>query len=172
MTTPHRSASSSGCAPCRCFCASSASSSSACERPAWLPPMAQWQSGLVPYRLLLATQAVVLALMFWIASDFGAARVRGFSRCRGWDGSCLSGVISMPERWSFATPIRMARRPDRALVRRHDPHHLSHGPGRLPVDVRAAITPGSRDLLARADAASCGSVARRERCCTGPPRVS
>lgn len=38
--------------------------------PAWLPPMAQWQSGLVPYLFLLATQAVVLFLMFWIATDF------------------------------------------------------------------------------------------------------
>ena len=38
--------------------------------PRWLPPMAQWQSGLVPYRTLLATQAVVLLLMFWIAADF------------------------------------------------------------------------------------------------------
>ena len=28
--------------------------------PAWLPPMAQWQSGLVPYAFLLSTQAVVL----------------------------------------------------------------------------------------------------------------
>jgi hypothetical protein len=38
--------------------------------PAWLPPMAQWQSGLVPYSFLLSTQAVVLVLMFWIAADF------------------------------------------------------------------------------------------------------
>jgi uncharacterized protein len=38
--------------------------------PAWLPPMAQWQSGLVPYSFLLSTQAVVLFLMFWIAADF------------------------------------------------------------------------------------------------------
>lgn len=41
--------------------------------PVWLPPMPQWQSGLVPYRVLLATQAVVLALMFWIAIDFARA---------------------------------------------------------------------------------------------------
>src|SRR6185503_1374051 len=35
----------------------------AVRAPAWLPPMPQWQSGLVPYPLLLACQAVVLALM-------------------------------------------------------------------------------------------------------------
>src|ERR1700752_3591248 len=41
--------------------------------PAWRPPMEQWQSGLVPYRMLLATQAIVLMLMFWIATDFARA---------------------------------------------------------------------------------------------------
>jgi len=38
--------------------------------PVWLPPMEQWQSGLVPYRFLLAVQIVVLALMFSISIDF------------------------------------------------------------------------------------------------------
>src|SRR5262249_39068835 len=38
--------------------------------PGWLPPMAQWQSGLLPYPVLLAGQAVVLWLMVWIALDF------------------------------------------------------------------------------------------------------
>lgn len=31
--------------------------------PAWLPPMARWYSGLMPYRYLLPTQLVFLALM-------------------------------------------------------------------------------------------------------------
>ena len=38
--------------------------------PRWLPPMSQWQSGLIPYRALLVGQAVVLWLMFWISIDF------------------------------------------------------------------------------------------------------
>jgi hypothetical protein len=38
--------------------------------PSWLPPMAQWQSGLLPYPWLLAGQAVVLLLMSWITIDF------------------------------------------------------------------------------------------------------
>ena len=38
--------------------------------PRWLPPMAQWQSGLLPYPVLLLGQAIVLTLMVWIASDF------------------------------------------------------------------------------------------------------
>jgi hypothetical protein len=31
--------------------------------PAWLPPMARWYSGLMPYRFLLPTQIVFVALM-------------------------------------------------------------------------------------------------------------
>jgi uncharacterized protein len=38
--------------------------------PRWLPPMAQWQSGLLPYPVLLAAQAVVLTLMVWISANF------------------------------------------------------------------------------------------------------
>ena len=39
--------------------------------PRWLPPMQQWQSGLLPYPLLLASQFVVLTLMILISRDFG-----------------------------------------------------------------------------------------------------
>jgi hypothetical protein len=38
--------------------------------PRWLPPMEQWQSGLLPYPVLLASQIVVLTLMVWISVDF------------------------------------------------------------------------------------------------------
>ena len=44
--------------------------------PRWLPPMEQWQSGLLPYPVLLASQAVVLTLMVWISLDF--SRGAGF----------------------------------------------------------------------------------------------
>jgi hypothetical protein len=44
--------------------------------PRWLPPMEQWQSGLLPYPVLLAGQAVVLTLMVWISADF--SRGAGF----------------------------------------------------------------------------------------------
>jgi hypothetical protein len=37
--------------------------------PRWLPPMEQWQSGLLPYPVLLAGQIVVLTLMVWISVD-------------------------------------------------------------------------------------------------------
>jgi hypothetical protein len=39
--------------------------------PRWLPPMEQWQSGLLPYPVLLAGQACVLTVMVWISADFG-----------------------------------------------------------------------------------------------------
>lgn len=38
--------------------------------PRWLPPMQQWQSGLLPYPVLLASQVVVLTLMVGICEDF------------------------------------------------------------------------------------------------------
>lgn len=44
--------------------------------PRWLPPMEQWQSGLLPYPVLLVGQALVLTLMVWISVDF--ARGAGF----------------------------------------------------------------------------------------------
>lgn len=44
--------------------------------PRFLPPMEQWQSGLVPYPFLVSVQVVVLALMASISFDF--ARGTGF----------------------------------------------------------------------------------------------
>jgi hypothetical protein len=40
--------------------------------PSWLPPMARWYSGLMPYRYLLPTQIVFLVLM--TAMTIGVAR--------------------------------------------------------------------------------------------------
>jgi hypothetical protein len=42
----------------------------------WLPPMSEWQSGLLPYPALLASQAAILAVMAWI--NTGVTRVAGF----------------------------------------------------------------------------------------------
>jgi hypothetical protein len=43
---------------------------------AWLPPMKHWQSGLLPYEVLLAFQVLIIGLMAWICVDF--TRSRGF----------------------------------------------------------------------------------------------
>jgi len=45
--------------------------------PRWLPPMDQWQSGLLPYPVLLFGQAIVVTLMVWISLD--VARGSGLS---------------------------------------------------------------------------------------------
>ena len=44
--------------------------------PRWLPPMHQWQSGLLPYPVLLLGQIMVLTIMVLICLDFsrGAGR--------------------------------------------------------------------------------------------------
>jgi hypothetical protein len=80
--------------------------------PRFLPPMEQWQSGLVPYPLLVAVQAVVLALMISISIDF--SRGSGFwIEPRPW----LGGAAYW---WSYGYfsamiiryAVRMIRRPD------------------------------------------------------------
>jgi len=42
--------------------------------PSWLPPMARWYSGLMPYRYLLPTQVVLLVLMTAMAVGVGRRR--------------------------------------------------------------------------------------------------
>jgi hypothetical protein len=42
----------------------------------WLPPMAAWYSGLMPYEYLLPSQILIIALMLKICLDF--------TRGRGW----------------------------------------------------------------------------------------
>jgi hypothetical protein len=81
--------------------------------PRWLPPMEEWQSGLLPYPVLLASQAIVLTFMTLICFDF--LRGHGFFV----DPHPRGGVFSM---W-FASLyfagmvvryiVTMARRPER-----------------------------------------------------------
>jgi hypothetical protein len=80
--------------------------------PRWLPPMAQWQSGLVPYPALVATQVLVLALMVSIAADF--SRGAGFwveprpllgRAALGWSYLYFAAMV-------IRYGVRMVRRPD------------------------------------------------------------
>ena len=84
----------------------------ALSRPWWLPPMEQWQSGLLPYPVLLVGQLIVLTLMAWISVDF--SRRAGFwiePRPRlglaalGWSYLYFGAMIAR-------YIIRMGRRPD------------------------------------------------------------
>jgi hypothetical protein len=81
-------------------------------RPRWLPPMAQWQSGLVPYRLLLPAQIVVLTLMSSAAADF--FRGTGAFVEPKWEVGWAVVWFSYAYAGAMAVRyvIRMARRPD------------------------------------------------------------
>lgn len=81
-------------------------------QPRWLPPMQQWQSGLLPYPVLLAGQVVVLWLMFSISIDF--------SRGTGYWVMPHPTLGRAAVIWSYVYfgamvgryIVRMARRPD------------------------------------------------------------
>ena len=80
--------------------------------PRWLPPMDRWQSGLLPYPVLLSGQMVVLTLMVWISLDFslGAGfwvepRPRLGLAALWWSALYFGAML-------VRYVIRMARRPD------------------------------------------------------------
>ena len=84
----------------------------ALSRPRWLPPMEQWQSGLLPYPVLLVGQLIVLTLMVWISADFS-------ERAGFWvEPKPRLGLAALA--WSYLYfgamiaryVVRMARRPD------------------------------------------------------------
>ena len=84
----------------------------ASRAPRWLPPMEQWQSGLLPYPTLVAGQGIVLTLMIWISADF--SRGRGFwvlprpglgTAALWWSAVYFGAMVAR-------YVIRMARRPD------------------------------------------------------------
>lgn len=80
--------------------------------PRWLPPMDQWQSGLVPYWFLVSAQVVVLWLMVTISYDY--TRGVGF----WWEPHPTLGVVVLW--WSYLYfsamivryIVRMSRRAD------------------------------------------------------------
>jgi len=81
--------------------------------PRWLPPMEQWQSGLLPYPVLLAGQIVVLTIMVWISVNvlqgsgiFIDPRRPEMGRAIVWFSYVYFG--GMVVRYA----IRMSRRPD------------------------------------------------------------
>jgi hypothetical protein len=81
--------------------------------PRWLPPMEQWQSGLLPYPVLLVAQIVVLTVMVWISVDvlhatgpFVEPRRPDMGRAVLWFSYLYFG--GMVVRYV----IRMSRRPD------------------------------------------------------------
>ncbi|MCI0350059.1 MAG: hypothetical protein L0Z53_11600, partial [Acidobacteriales bacterium] len=78
----------------------------------FLPPMSEWQSGLLPYPVLLISQLLIIALLAKVASDF--TRERGYfaiPNARLGTGALCFGWIyltAMVARY----PIRMTLHPE------------------------------------------------------------
>ena len=94
----------------------------ATSAPRWLPPMEQWQSGLLPYPMLVAGQAVVLTLMVWISIDF--SRGSGFWVARH------PGLGHAALWWSYLYFAAMVVRYVRRMTRRPDQRWLG---GTIPI---------------------------------------
>ena len=79
------------------------------RRPTWLPPMKEWN--LVPYRILLPVQLVILGVMTWIDASFSLATGPPVNRTEalGWALIAFSAVYAgaMVVRYC----VRMSRRP-------------------------------------------------------------
>ncbi len=80
----------------------------------WLPPMAAWQSGLLPYPVLLASQIAILALLAWIALDVTRGHGR-FARRRPPVGRALRWISyayagAMAGRYVLTVALRPERR--------------------------------------------------------------
>jgi hypothetical protein len=80
--------------------------------PAWLPPMSEWYSGLLPYPRLLATQLVMLGVMSAVVVGLALGRAAS-TEPRPALGTLLLVIawpygLSMPVRYS----ARMWRHPD------------------------------------------------------------
>ena len=81
--------------------------------PSWLPPMARWYSGLMPYRYLLPTQILFLVVMtaMVIAVDRQAAPLATLSLTSGrwivWASYVYAlGMVVRSVRYALATPER------------------------------------------------------------------
>jgi hypothetical protein len=81
----------------------------ALRAPSWLPPMEDWN--LVPYRLLLPAQLVILGVMAWIDVSFSAASGTPVERAKalGWALVSFSGLYAAAMIVRYA--VRMRRRP-------------------------------------------------------------
>lgn len=77
--------------------------------PSWLPPMEDWN--LSPYRLLLPTQLVILAVMSWIDVSFSTSSGPPTERAEafGWFLIAFSGVYAGAMLLRYT--MRMYRRP-------------------------------------------------------------
>jgi hypothetical protein len=81
--------------------------------PSWLPPMARWYSGLMPYRYLLPTQIVFLVLMTAMtigvdrqSSPFGTISASTGAWIVWFSYVYALGMVVRSIRYALATPER------------------------------------------------------------------
>ena len=127
---------SSGSSPSCSSAACSVRSSSCSSRRGGCRRWQQWQSGLLPYPVLLAGQAVVLWLMFSISIDYARGsgllgRAASVARPGGGD---LELLLRRRDGGALRHPDDATARP--ALARRNDSDRLPHDRRRISVDVR------------------------------------
>jgi uncharacterized membrane protein required for colicin V production len=81
--------------------------------PQWIPPMARWYSGLMPYRYLLPTQLAFVVVMVMIIRQVatGASPLGGRAQAAGawiiWASYVYAlGMVVRAVRYALATPER------------------------------------------------------------------
>jgi uncharacterized protein len=80
-------------------------------RPRWLPGLRQWQSGLLPYPVLLLSQVTILAVMSVVALDLWLGGELISPRREGNGGILLALSYIYAAGMVVRYVIRMARRP-------------------------------------------------------------
>lgn len=84
--------------------------------PSWLPPMAGWQSGLLPYPVLLASQGAILVVQVLVVSSIASG---GHARA---DGGTAVLLLVLACAYALGMAYRARRR-----LRHERPHWWSHG---------------------------------------------
>jgi hypothetical protein len=78
--------------------------------PSWLPPMDQWN--LVPYRVLLPVQLVILGVMTWIDASFSAAAGPPVDRSQAFGWLLVGFSAAYAGSMIIRYIVRMRRRPE------------------------------------------------------------
>ena len=93
-------------------------------QPAWLPPMKDWYSGLVPYFILLPVQIAIIALM---AAMIGQARL-GIP-----DRQLAVGLIAFAVIYALGMIVRLV------MLRRRHPEYRWYEGGMIPIHFHCVL---------------------------------
>ena len=81
----------------------------AVRSPSWLPPMHDWN--LVPYRVLLPVQVVILGVMVWIDASFSASSGPPVERTEALGWALVAFSAAYAGAMAVRYVVRMRRRP-------------------------------------------------------------